>query len=76
MKTLFVALIRTYQRYLSVLTPPVCRFEPTCSNYTLEAVEIHGPLRGVWLGAWRILRCHPFHRGGLDPVPPAAEAGS
>jgi putative membrane protein insertion efficiency factor len=69
-KRLFIGLIRFYQRYISILTPPVCRFQPTCSNYTLQAIEIHGPLRGSWLGFWRIMRCHPFHPGGHDPVPP------
>lgn len=70
MKRLFIAFIRFYQRYVSILTPPVCRFQPTCSNYTLQAIEIHGPIRGSWLGFWRIMRCHPFHPGGYDPVPP------
>lgn len=71
MKTVIVGLIRFYQRYISALTPPVCRFDPTCSTYTLEAVQSHGAIRGSWLGFWRILRCHPFHPGGYDPVPPA-----
>jgi putative membrane protein insertion efficiency factor len=64
-----VAMIRGYQRYISRYTPPSCRFEPTCSNYTLQAIEIHGVIRGIWLGSGRILRCHPFHPGGYDPVP-------
>ena len=71
MKRLLVGLIRFYQRYISILTPPVCRFTPTCSQYTLEAVQTHGALKGGWLGTLRILRCHPFHPGGHDPVPPA-----
>lgn len=70
MKTILGGLIRGYQRYISAYTPPVCRFQPTCSNYTLQAIETHGALRGVWLGFWRIMRCHPFHPGGHDPVPP------
>jgi len=75
-KAFFLACIRLYQRYVSVWTPPVCRFEPTCSNYTFQAIELHGPVKGVWLGAWRILRCHPFHPGGFDPVPlPAGHIG-
>lgn len=71
MKVVLVGIIGLYQRYISAYTPPVCRFEPTCSNYTLQAVQSHGALRGSWLGMWRILRCHPFHPGGYDPVPPA-----
>lgn len=69
MKQLIVALIRGYQRYLSPLMGPSCRFHPTCSHYTLEAVERYGALRGGWMGFRRILRCHPFHPGGYDPVP-------
>jgi putative membrane protein insertion efficiency factor len=69
-RAFLVAMIRGYQRYLSVLTPPVCRFEPTCSNYTLQAVQGYGALRGCWMGFLRIMRCHPFHPGGYDPVPP------
>lgn len=69
MKRLIIALIRGYQRYLSPLTGPSCRFHPTCSHYTLEAVERYGALRGGWMGFRRILRCHPFHPGGYDPVP-------
>lgn len=70
MKVVLVGIIGFYQRYISAYTPPVCRFEPTCSNYTLQAIQGHGALRGTWLGMWRILRCHPFHPGGYDPVPP------
>lgn len=63
--------IRLYQRFLSPLKPPMCRFSPTCSQYAVEAVEAHGILRGGAYAVWRILRCHPFCRGGHDPVPPA-----
>ncbi len=72
MKSILVALIRFYQRYISAYTPPVCRFQPTCSSYTLEAIQTHGAIRGVGLGTWRILRCQPFSAGGYDPVPPAS----
>lgn len=71
MKRVVIALIRFYQTAISPLTPPACRYEPTCSNYTLVAVQRFGAVRGSWMGAWRILRCHPFHPGGYDPVPPA-----
>ena len=62
-------LIRGYQLTLSHLVFTHCRFEPSCSRYTYEAVERHGALRGTWLGIRRILKCHPFHAGGYDPVP-------
>lgn len=64
-------LIRAYQLLLSPLLGPVCRFEPSCSRYTMQCIELHGALRGCWLGLRRILRCHPFHPGGYDPPPPA-----
>lgn len=73
MKRLVLGSIRFYRRYISVWTPPSCRFQPTCSAYALEAVERHGVMRGVWLGCLRILRCHPFHAGGWDPVPLPAD---
>ena len=63
--------LRIYQRYLSPLKgAPSCRFHPTCSSYAIEAIEVHGALKGSWLGLKRVLRCHPFHPGGYDPVPP------
>ena len=63
-----MVLIRLYQRYLSPLLPPSCRFTPSCSQYTIEAISRHGLFKGSLMGAWRILRCHPFSKGGWDPV--------
>jgi len=64
-----VALGRWYQRYLAPLKPPCCRFVPSCSEYAIQAVERHGLLRGTRLALFRLLRCHPLHPGGEDPVP-------
>lgn len=66
---MITAMIRVYRRFVSPLKPPSCRFHPTCSAYALEAVERHGVLRGLGLAVVRISKCHPFHPGGLDPVP-------
>lgn len=66
---LVVGAIRFYQRALSPLLPPSCRFAPTCSQYTLEAVSKYGAGRGLYMGGRRLLRCHPFNPGGYDPVP-------
>lgn len=68
MKTLVVKLLRGYKFFLSPLLPPSCRFYPTCSEYAAEAVGKYGVLKGAVLGMKRILRCHPFHPGGYDPV--------
>ena len=74
MKRMLITIIGWYQRYISVYTPPSCRFHPTCSAYTKEAIEVHG-MKGAWMGTLRILRCHPFHPGGYDPVPPLLHDG-
>jgi hypothetical protein len=68
-RRMVVGLIRGYQRVVSPALPASCRFTPSCSQYTLEAVDRHGVLRGGWLGLRRLVRCHPFHPGGFDPVP-------
>nr|WP_325167246.1 membrane protein insertion efficiency factor YidD [Rubrobacter xylanophilus] len=60
--------IRAYQRLVSPLFPPSCRFTPSCSQYTIEAIERYGLLKGGAMGIWRVLRCHPFSKGGVDPV--------
>jgi len=64
-----IFLITGYRRYLSPVLPPSCRFHPSCSAYTYKAVMRHGCLKGLWLGLNRLLRCHPFDRGGVDQVP-------
>jgi len=69
-KRIIVLPIKFYRRWLSPLKPPACRFYPTCSQYALEAIETHGAARGLWLSVKRICKCHPFHPGGFDPVPP------
>ncbi len=69
MKRLFLRLLRFYQRQISPLSPPRCRFIPTCSEYAVQAVEKYGAARGAFLAAKRLMRCHPFHKGGYDPVP-------
>ena len=70
MKIMLIVLIKGYRKFISPLFPPSCRFQPTCSQYSLEAIERFGPIKGSWLGIKRILRCHPLHPGGYDPVPP------
>jgi hypothetical protein len=67
--TLCVLLVRGYQRAISPMLPPACRYHPTCSAYMITALQKHGLWRGLWLGTKRIARCHPFHPGGYDPVP-------
>ncbi len=71
MKHILIALVKFYRKYISPLTPPTCRYVPTCSQYALEALEKYGALKGGWLAVKRICRCHPFHKGHdfYDPVP-------
>ncbi|HOB62045.1 MAG TPA: membrane protein insertion efficiency factor YidD [Candidatus Competibacteraceae bacterium] len=69
MRTLLIALIRVYQWLISPLLGNHCRFYPSCSQYACEAIELHGAVRGGWLAVRRLLRCHPWHPGGVDPVP-------
>lgn len=71
MKVLLLGFIHGYRAFISPLLPPMCRFQPTCSAYAIAAIERHGILKGSWLAAGRICRCHPFTPGGYDPVPPA-----
>ena len=65
----FIAVLRVYKLVVSPLLPPSCRFYPSCSDYMAQAIAAHGPLWGVWLGVRRLLRCHPWHPGGVDMVP-------
>lgn len=69
MRTLFILVIRGYQVGISPLLPASCRYYPSCSAYAIEAFERHGVVRGIYLTVSRLLRCHPFHAGGYDPVP-------
>ncbi|PLT32200.1 membrane protein insertion efficiency factor YidD [Bacillus sp. V5-8f] len=74
-KKLFIGFIRFYQVAISPLKPPTCRFYPTCSHYGLEAIKRFGPIIGSWLTMKRLLKCHPFHPGGIDPVPERQHKG-
>lgn len=69
MKRPLILLIRFYQKHISPLSPPSCKYYPTCSNYAIQAIERFGPLKGLFLAIYRILRCNPFSKGGYDPVP-------
>jgi putative membrane protein insertion efficiency factor len=73
LKKIVMGIIRFYQVAISPLKPPTCRFYPTCSHYGLEAVNRFGPIKGSWLALIRILKCHPFHPGGIDLVPEKKE---
>ena len=76
MRRILMGMIRVYQWTLSPLFGPCCRFHPSCSCYTHEAIERHGVIRGLWLGVRRLLRCHPFVEGGYDPVPDKRVTGA
>jgi uncharacterized protein len=73
LKKFFIVIIHFYQTVISPIKPPTCRFYPTCSHYGLEAVQRFGALKGGWLTLRRIVKCHPFHPGGIDPVPEKKE---
>ncbi|MBM6991512.1 MAG: membrane protein insertion efficiency factor YidD [Mobilibacterium timonense] len=68
LKNVLILIIRGYQKFISPMFPPTCRFYPTCSEYCLQAVRKYGPFKGSWLGIKRILRCHPWNPGGYDPL--------
>ena len=70
---LLIGLVRLYQKYLSPLLGSNCRYTPTCSEYMIEAIRIHGAIKGTWMGLCRIARCNPFGGSGYDPVPPRKE---
>jgi putative membrane protein insertion efficiency factor len=69
MKYIFIGIIRLYQYIISPLLPNSCRYYPTCSQYSIQAFQKHGVMKGLWLSVKRISRCHPWHEGGYDPVP-------
>jgi putative membrane protein insertion efficiency factor len=69
MRTIALALVRFYQRFISPVIPSGCRYDPTCSHYTYQAIEKHGAIKGIWMGLERISRCHGLSPGGYDPVP-------
>ena len=71
MQKILIAIIRGYRYLLSPWLGHHCRFHPSCSHYAIESIDTHGVVRGLWLAVRRLLRCHPWHPGGLDPVPPA-----
>jgi putative membrane protein insertion efficiency factor len=68
MQTVLISLLKGYKSWISPWLPSACRYRPTCSEYMMDAIAAHGPLKGVWMGLKRLGRCHPFHEGGYDPV--------
>ncbi|MBD3223234.1 MAG: membrane protein insertion efficiency factor YidD [Caldithrix sp.] len=68
MKTVLLKIIRFYQLFISPITPPSCRFYPTCSDYSYHSIQAHGIIKGGWYSIKRVGKCHPFHPGGFDPV--------
>lgn len=74
MKGVALAMIRWYKRNVSPSLPAGCRYQPTCSEYTYEAIEVHGVVKGIGLGVWRLARCNPFSKGGIDRVPERKQA--
>lgn len=70
---ILLGFVQFYKSFISPITPATCRYEPSCSTYMMEAIRIHGPLKGSWLGIKRISRCHPWGGCGYDPVPPKSE---
>ena len=68
MKRILILIIKGYQKFISPLFPPTCRFYPTCSQYSIEAIRKYGALKGIYLTIRRLLKCHPFHPGGYDPL--------
>jgi len=75
-KKILIFPIRVYQKLISPVLPPACRYEPTCSHYSVQAIEKHGPLKGSWLAIKRIASCNPWGGSGYDPVPPAKHENS
>ncbi|MBV9266338.1 MAG: membrane protein insertion efficiency factor YidD [Acidobacteriaceae bacterium] len=71
MQTVLILILKGYKNFISPFLPSACRFRPTCSEYMIDAIAMHGVLRGMWLGIKRLGRCHPFHEGGYDPVQPS-----
>jgi hypothetical protein len=76
MKAVMVQLLKGYKRWISPMLPVACRYVPTCSEYAIEAIQVHGAVRGSVLAVGRLLRCHPFVRGGYDPVPRAHDCAA
>lgn len=68
-KKILIGFVQFYQKFISPMFPPSCRYTPTCSSYMIQSIERFGAIKGTGMGVWRILRCHPFVKGGYDPVP-------